>query len=238
MKTKILGLVLAMTIVLIIITCAPPEYDLLKGKWEHVNGDYQYVFDSEQITGRDFTQINTFPEPDVQVAKGTFDVVANNIDMSYEVQGGDVIDIEQSVMSTFGVDEDKLLIAPIDAVPIVAGGNTDTLEGEWVGVYEERVAGDLIVTATKTLTINLENETISYSYLREEDGNETANDNHGGKIESINFNSMTFEVTNSTDIQPGDDADLPNGVYNFMVVGNALIISQDEIKYYEKLELE
>jgi hypothetical protein len=238
MKTRFLIIALILTVALIFISCAPPQFDLLQGKWEHINGDYQYVFDSETIAGRDFTQINTYPDPDVQIAKGTFDIKSNNIDMYFDVLGGDVIDVEQTTLTTFGVDSDKLIIRPIDSVPIIAGGNTETLEGEWVGVYEERVAGDIVIYSTKTITIDLDKETISYSYLREENGNETDNDNHGGKIENIDFNSMTFEVTNSTDIQPGDDADLPNGIYNFMVVGNALAINQGEITYYEKLEIE
>lgn len=236
MRFLIIALILIVSI--IFLSCAPPQFDLLKGKWEHIDGNYQYVFDSETIAGKDFTQINTFPDPDVQIAKGSFDITGNNIDMFYEVLGGDVIDVDQSVLTTFGVDSDKLLIRPIDSVLVIAGGNTETLEGEWVGVYEERVDGDIVLSSTKTITIDLDKETISYSYQREENGNETDNDNHGGKIENIDFNSMTFEVTNSTDIQPGDDADLPNGIYNFMVVGNALAINQGEIIYYEKLEIE
>ena len=119
---------------------------------------------------------------------------------------------------------DILLNASVDrmaqGVDALRGGDTSTLLGTWVGTNQ-------LPTATHTRTWTFASGTIS---LHEVVTGFT--DNTGSGNVAIDTVGKTFTVSSST------GTTLSNGVYNYMVIGDGVTVSDDAgqpLEYFDKL---
>jgi hypothetical protein len=205
--------ILIVTVVAFLVACTDDGACLLLGTWLANDMEDRLIFNDDGSFSSERDNGGTWEV----FMSGTYVYSQSENRLTLTSSGTDVVQnlILNSSQDRFGIALDAFL-----------GGDTSTLLGTWTSTQS---APSLSDTRTWTFTATQVWYTISVTIGTDP----PLITNYDGNV-AIDTVAGTFDVTSSSDPDPGD---FPNGTYEYLVLGDGVVITDPndmEITYYDK----
>jgi len=212
MKSKLwVFSILILTVFAFLVACTDDGACLLVGTWLANDMEDRLIFNEDGSFSSEIDNGGTWEV----FMSGTYVYSQSGNQLTLTVNGNDIVQnlILNSSQDRFGMALDAYL-----------GGDTATLLGTWTSTQS---APSLSDTRTWTFSATQVWYTVSVTIGT----NPPSTDENNGNVD-IDTVLGNFEVTSST-----DPVDFPNGTYNYLVLGDGVVITDPndmEITYYDK----